>query len=103
MVSLGSFRVQPLGTVLSGLIPVQIREYRPSITFSVCALTLVGALLLGGGTGGGFLSDAILELTAVPALLIAVSSLVDLPIWRTKTRPDIYRVLALCCAVALLP
>lgn len=103
MVSLGVFRVQPLGTVLGGLVPVQIREYPPSIIFSVCALTLVGALLLGGGTRGGFLSDAILELLAVPALLIAVSSLVDLPIWQGKTRPDVYRVLALCFAIALLP
>lgn len=103
MVSLGAFRVQPLGTVLGGLVPVQIREYRPSITFFVCALTLVGALLLGGGTRGGFLSDAILELIAVPALLIALASLGDRQIWRTKTRPDVYRVLALCCAIALLP
>jgi len=103
MVLLGSFRERPLGTVLSALVPAQIREYRPSIVFCACALTLVCSLLLGGGTRGGFLSDAILELIAIPAFLIALSSLVDLPVWRTKTRTDMYGVLAFCFVIALVP
>ena len=103
MVSLGSFRVQPIRPSLSGLIPAQIREYRPSISFSVCALMLIASLLLGGGTRGGFLSDAILELVAIPALLIAVSLLIDLPVWREGRQSEIYKVFALCAAIALVP
>ena len=103
MVSLGSFRERPLGAVLSGLVPVPIRESRPSVIFCVCAFTLICSLLLGGGTRGGFLSDAILELIAIPAFLIALSSLGGLPVWRTKTRTEMYRVLAFCFAIALLP
>jgi len=103
MASLGSFRAQPLGTVLTGLVPVQIREYRPGINFSVCGLMLICSLLLGGGTRGGFLSDVILQLIAIPALLISVLSLIDSPIWRTQTSKDIYRVLGFCCVVALIP
>ena len=75
MSSLGAFQIQPIRTVLSGVIPVRIREYRTGITFSLCAFLLVCALLLGGGTRGGFLSDAILELIAIPILLLGLSSL----------------------------
>jgi O-antigen ligase len=103
MVSLGSFRDQPLRRVLSGLIPAVLREYRPSIIFCACSFTLVFSLLLGGGTHGGFLSDAILELLAIPALLIATSSLVDLLHSRTKIGTDLQWVLAFCFALALLP
>jgi len=103
MTSLGFFRVQPIGTALSGLIPVQIREYRPSISLSLCALTLICSILLGGGTRGGFLSDTILELISIPVLLISLSSLIDLSIWQTRTRPDIYLGLAFCIVIVVLP
>jgi O-antigen ligase len=102
MVSLSSFREQPLGTALSGLVAA-IWEYRPSVNFSACAVTLVGALLLGGGTRGGFLSDAILELIAIPVILIALSSLVDRLASGTEIKPATYWALALCFAIALLP
>ena len=103
MVSLGFFREQPIGTVLSGLVPAQIREFRPTIAFCVCSLTLICSVLLGGGTRGGFLSDALLELMAVPALVISLSLLVDRPIGQTKTRIDVHWVLAFCFALAFLP
>jgi O-antigen ligase len=102
MASLGSFRVQPIRT-LSGFIPVQIREYRASRTFVLCALLLVGALLLGGGTHGGYWSDAVLELFAIPVFLISLAWLFDLPIWQTRTRRDVYFVLAFCSVIAFLP
>jgi len=100
MVSLGSFREQPIGTVLTGLIPERIREYRPSIVFCACAFTLVCSLLLGGG---GLLSGAILELLAIAPLLVALGSLAELPIWQTNSRTDAYWVLAFCFALAALP
>jgi O-antigen ligase len=103
MVSLSSLREQPLAAFLSRLVPAQIRGYRPSIVFCACAITLMCSLVLGGGTRGGFLSDAILELLAIPALLVALTSLVELPAWRTNSRPDVYWVLAFCFAIVLLP
>ncbi len=99
MASLDFFRALPLRTVLRELVPAQLAEH----CFGACVFTLVCSLLLGGGTRGGFLSDAILELISIPALLLALSSLVDLPVWWTKTRADVHWVLALCCAIALLP
>lgn len=89
--------------VLSGLVPLQIREYRPSIGFSLCAFMVICSLLLGGGTHGGFLSDAILELLAIPVLILSLSSLIELPLWKAKDRPDVPRLLVFCLAVALVP
>lgn len=103
MVSLGSFREQRLTASLRGLIPAHILEYRPSVIFAACAFTVLCALLLGGGTHGGFLSDAILELIAIPPLLIAVSSLATAPSWRAGGRTDVQWVLAFCCVIALIP
>ena len=47
--------------------------------FWLCATTLVCCLLLGGGTRGGFLSDAVLQLLSIPLLLAAL--------WRLGTAP----------------
>src|SRR5262249_7068629 len=76
---------------------------RPSIAFCACAGTMVGSLLLGGGTRGGFLSDAILELLAIPALLIVVSSLVDVLRGSAHIPRSTRWALMLCFAIALLP
>jgi len=103
MALFGSFREQPLTAVLTEFVPAYLREFAPPPLFVACAVTLVCSLLLGGGTRGGFLSDALLELIAIPALLFALASLVDLPMWRTESRTDVYWVLAFCFAVAFLP
>ena len=103
MVSLSSFREQPIVSVLSGLIPARIWEFRPTLLFRASAVTLISSVLLGGGTRGGFLSDAILELIAIPALLISLSSLIGLPVWRTNTRTDVIWALAFCFGLSLLP
>ena len=101
MVSLGSFRERSFGTGLIG--PASAKASSVNFVFYACAFTIVGSLLLGGGTRGGFLSDAILELLAIPALLLSVSSFVDLP-WRSA---DIWRraswALVFCFSIALLP
>ena len=40
--------------------------------FYLCALGLIFAVLLGGGTRGGFLSDVLLQFVSVPILLVAL-------------------------------
>ena len=101
MVSLVTFRARFFEAVLSRLAAAKIG--RPSIVFCACALTMVGSLLLGGGTRGGFLSDAILELLAIPALLLVVSSLID-ALRRGKHVPrSTSWALMLCFALAVLP
>jgi O-antigen ligase len=103
MASLGAFTIRPISTALNGVVLARIREYRPSITLSLCAFMLFCSLLLGGGTHGGYLSDPILELIAIPVLLLTLSSLANLPIWQSKSRGSIRYVLKLCCVIALVP
>src|ERR1700722_13724407 len=103
MVSLRVFREHPIAAALSGLAPVRVWERRPRLIYSVCIILLVSSLLFGGGTRAGFLSDALLQLLAVPALLIALTSLIDLPIWRTTIKTNTYWALAFCFAIALVP
>src|SRR6476661_9981071 len=59
---------------------------------------VVASLLLGGGTRGGFLSDAILQLVAIPLLLFALWRILDVPL--TK---EARRVLWFCAAVVAIP
>jgi O-antigen ligase len=47
--------------------------------FYLSALVMAGSLLLGGATRAGFLSDAILQLLAIPLLLVAAWRLLDVP------------------------
>src|SRR5690348_2514639 len=103
MAVLGSLRLPLVGQALSGVIPTQLRDFHASRSFSACAFLFIAALLLGGGTRGGFLSDTILELVAIPVLLLSLSSLLNLSIWRRHPRPNIYRPLLFCCVIAALP
>jgi O-antigen ligase len=64
---------------------------------------MVGSLLLGGGTRGGYLSDAILELLAIPALLLVVSSLIDALRRNTPVPRSTSWALMLGFAIAVLP
>ena len=101
MVSLATFRERSFETVLSRL--AAAKATRPSVVFCACAFTMVGSLVLGGGTRGGFLSDAILELLAIPALLLAVSSLIDALRRSTHVARSTSWALTLCFAIAVLP
>lgn len=56
---------------------------RPTWFFFLSATNLLSCLLLGGGTKGGFLSDAILELCSVPLFLAALWRLTDAAYDRT--------------------
>jgi O-antigen ligase len=66
--------------------------------FFVCALVAVAALVLGGGTRSGFLSDVILQLLAVPLLLAAVWRFFETP----PSRPECLG-LAFCVALVAVP
>ncbi|MDQ0390670.1 O-antigen ligase family protein [Labrys monachus] len=45
---------------------------RRDLRFYLCVLTAIASLGLGGGTHGGFLSDAILQLVALPLFLVSL-------------------------------
>jgi O-antigen ligase len=65
---------------------------------SLCALVIVCSLLLGGGTRSGFLSDAILQLIAVPLVLGSLSRMLDVPFSK-----EARWACAFCLAIALVP
>jgi O-antigen ligase len=68
------------------------------LLFWLCAVTLVGCLLLGGSTRSGFLSDALLQLLAIALLLASL--------WRfIEFRPSkqMRRAIVFCLAIVLVP
>ncbi len=90
-------------TRLGELASEQFKDMALSGQFWLTAFTLVAALLLGGGTRGGFLSDALLQLLAIPLLLLSVSRLGDL-FWRHRAKLRQVRwEIAFCLAVVLVP
>jgi O-antigen ligase len=66
--------------------------------FLLCAIVLVASLLLGGGTRPGFLSDVVVQLLAVPLLLIAAGRIASLPSLKGARW-----ALVLCLAIASVP
>jgi O-antigen ligase len=101
MVFLQTLRNHPLGIKLNALVAAQTVARRPSLLFSVSAFVLLFSLMLGGGTRGGFLSDAILELCAIAPFLIALSSLLASVRAGNARRGEL--ALTLCSAIALVP
>src|ERR1700722_4488311 len=81
----------------------QFKDMTLSGPFWLTALTLLAALLLGGGTRGGFLSDALLQLLAIPLLLLSASRLGDL-FWHSRAKLRQVRwEIAFCLAIVLVP
>jgi O-antigen ligase len=103
MISLGTFREQSFGAALRGLVPEQVRAHRYGPVFLASAFVAVFSLLLGGGTRPGFLSDAILQLLAIPALMIALWPLIDVLRDNADARNRARWPLRLCLAVVMLP
>lgn len=101
MALVGSFRSLPLWRFVLAPLPAAMRDSRTSAIFWACMGMMAASLLLGGGTRGGFLSDAILELLAVPALLIALPALIGSPL--LGRRSDLKWVVLYCLAVVVLP
>lgn len=66
--------------------------------FFLCAIVLVGCVLLGGNAGTGFLSDSLLQLVSIPLALFSVWQLQDLP---PDRRPR--WTLVFCLALVLVP
>ena len=90
-------------TRLGELASEQFKDMALSGQFWLTAFTLLAALLLGGGTRGGFLSDALLQLLAIPLLLLSASRLGDL-FWRHRAKfRQLHWELVFCLAVVLVP
>jgi O-antigen ligase len=90
-------------TRLGELASEQFKDMALSGQFWLTAFTLLAALLLGGGTRGGFLSDALLQLLAIPLLLLSASQLNDL-FWRHRAKLRQLRwELVFFLAVVLVP
>ena len=73
----------------------------PLFWFAAGMLSL--SVLLGGGTRSGFLSDALLQLVAIPPLLIAMSGLAALARSDPKAFRQIRPGLILAAAIVLVP
>jgi hypothetical protein len=90
-------------TRLGELAAAQFKDMALGGRFWLTALTLLAALLLGGGTRGGFLSDALLQFLAIPLLLVSASRLGDL-FWREPAKSrQVRSEIAFCLAVVLVP
>jgi O-antigen ligase len=101
MVFLDPMQYRSLGHRLSQFDLARVWAKRPSLLFGLCAVTLIASIMLGGGTHGGFLSDVILELLAIPAFLVSLSALVALTWAERKGHAE--WALMLCLAIAILP
>src|SRR5262245_8310867 len=65
--------------------------------FLLCAVVLVTALILGGSTRSGYLSDFVLQVISLPLLLVALWQMSD-------GRPGVrVGLLAFCAASVLVP
>jgi O-antigen ligase len=73
-------------------------RWRLNLLFYLCAFVLVVSLLFGGATHGGFLSDTLLQFTAIPLLLLALWGL-----WHTPLPKEVRLPLVFCVALVLLP
>lgn len=71
---------------------------RLSWLLCLCAFVIALSLLLGGGTQSGFLSDAVLQASAIPLLLVALWRMADV---KSAKQPRLEW--ALCLAVVLAP
>jgi O-antigen ligase len=65
--------------------------------FSLCAVVIVASVVLGGAYGG-FLSDAILQLIAIPLLFVSLWRLLEVPLTR-----QIGVALFFCAAIVAIP
>src|SRR6202050_2329500 len=101
--SMGEISIRLPRSRLGELAAEQFKDMALRGPFWLTAFTLFAALLLGGGTRAGFLSDALLQLLAIPLLLLSTSRLSDL-FWRHRAKLlQVRWELAFCLAAVLGP
>jgi O-Antigen ligase len=88
---------------LVGFVVEQCRALPAAATFWLAAGMLSLSIVLGGGTRSGFLSDALLQLAAIPPLLIAASRLAALKRADAKAFRHIRPGLLFAAAIVLVP
>ena len=71
---------------------------RDTLFLYLCAIVMVASLVFGGGAGRGLLSDVILQLLAIPLLLVSLWRIFEVPLTR-----EMRLVLWFCLAIATLP
>jgi O-antigen ligase len=71
---------------------------RRTLFFYLCAAVMVASLVLGGGAGRGLLSDTILQLVAIPLLMVSLWK-----IFETSLTREMRAALWFCLAIAVLP
>jgi hypothetical protein len=93
------------GRLLVGNLPGVLRASLPtawsgtaSLAFYGCAVVMTATLVLGGGTVGGFLSDAVLQLLAIPLLLLSLWKMFEVPLTKQMRRAAWF-----CLAIAMFP
>jgi O-antigen ligase len=69
-----------------------------NLLFYLCAFVMVASLILGGGARNGRLTDALLQLVAIPLLLVALWKLFEVPLAK-----EMRVALLFCLAIAVLP
>jgi O-antigen ligase len=79
-------------------IGVRKQVSQPALLFYLCAFGIAVSLLFGGGTRGGFLSDAILQMAAIPLLLVALWKLFEIPVTQQMKIPLLF-----CVAIVIIP
>jgi O-antigen ligase len=74
------------------------------MAFYICAFLIAASLVLGGGTRGGFFSDVILQIVAVPSLLVALWKIGETPLAKmTKAAFAFCLALVAVALIQLIP
>src|SRR5258708_17455040 len=72
----------------------------PSLPFGLCALVIVGSLVLGGSTRSGFMSDAVLQFLSIPPLLVSLWQFFRVVPRERRANSSIKCELVFCVALA---
>src|SRR6476659_7219093 len=71
---------------------------KATLFFYLCAVVMVASLILGGAARGGLLPDAILQLLAIPLLVVSLWRICEVSLTR-----QMRLALLFCLAIAVLP
>jgi O-antigen ligase len=88
---------------LANAVDARALPQAPGLLFGLCTLAIVSSLVLGGGTHGGFLSDAILQFLTIPLLLVSFWQLLGLRSDTAVQATPLRWELAFCAALVAVP